>query len=47
MVDGAGYEWSSGEKAASATSMPDWSKADGSTMQGNAGDGHARVTRVP
>jgi hypothetical protein len=44
MVDGQGYEWNTGEKAETATGMPDWSKTDGSTMTGNTGSGHARIT---
>jgi hypothetical protein len=44
MVDGAGYEWSSGAKAGAVTGMPNWSKTDGTTMTGNTGAGHARIT---
>jgi hypothetical protein len=45
MIDGAGYEWNTGTKAATPTGMPDWSKTDGSTMTGNTGDGYARITK--
>jgi hypothetical protein len=44
MIDGLGYEWNTGAKAETATGMPNWSKTDGSTMTGNTGSGHARVT---
>ena len=43
MVDGAGYDWSTGTKAATATGLP--SKIDSSTLvMGNTGDGFARIT---
>jgi hypothetical protein len=43
MVDGTGYEWSSGAKG-TQTGMPDWSQPAGTTMTGNTGAGHARIT---
>jgi hypothetical protein len=33
-----------GLTTAGTGSMPDWSRTDGGTMTGNAGNGHARVT---
>jgi hypothetical protein len=42
MIDGEGYEWNTGAKGA-ATDMPDWN-SPGSTMTGNTGNGHARIT---
>jgi hypothetical protein len=46
MVDGEGYEWNTGAKAATSTGMPDWSKTDGSTITGNTTNGYARITRI-
>jgi hypothetical protein len=40
MVDGQGYQWNTGAKG-SQTNMPNPS---GSTMQGNTGNGYARIT---
>jgi hypothetical protein len=46
MIDGQGYEWNTGAKVEPAIGMPDWNN-DGSTMPGNVGNGHARITRIP
>jgi hypothetical protein len=45
MIDGAGYEWNSGQKSDTPIGMPDWNNAV-NTVMGNTGQGHARVTRV-
>jgi hypothetical protein len=45
MIDGAGYEWNTGAKAATSTGMPNWNSS-GATMTGNAGNGHARITLI-
>jgi hypothetical protein len=43
MVDGAGYEWSTGAKGA-LTKKPN---PAGGTMTGNSGHGYARITLSP
>jgi hypothetical protein len=44
MIDGEGYEWNTGSRG-SQTSMPSYSNP-GSTMTGNTGHGHARITFI-
>jgi hypothetical protein len=43
LIDGQGYEWNTGAKAGTVIGMPDWN-VSGSTMTGNIGNGHARIT---
>jgi hypothetical protein len=45
MIDGQGYEWNTGAKAATSTSMPEWNSCC-ATITGNTGNGHARITRI-
>jgi hypothetical protein len=44
MIDGAGYEWNTGAKG-SLTNMPNWSTCC-TTITGNIGNGHARITLI-
>jgi hypothetical protein len=44
MIDGEGYEWNTGTRGGQ-TSLPSYSNP-GSTMTGNTGHGHARITFI-
>jgi hypothetical protein len=43
MIDGNGFDWSSGARAATATGMP---SPSGGTITGNTGHGYARITYI-